>query len=185
MTTPRASVEPAPRRRIRSRPVPVAARVGALCVAAALAADPAALRAQTEGPPAPAPILAYDIVDGASVPDPLDGLEGDAARGRALFLDAERTGCAVCHSVSGVADATAETPGPSLDGVGLRLSQGSLRLWIVNPRALADAPSKPAYYSLRPFDDPSAEPLEAPRLDAQAVEDLVAFLDGLGRGEDG
>lgn len=143
--------------------------------AALLAAAPAA--AQDNG-------LEYAVVDGVSIPDALDGLVGDPERGRALFLEDKRADCAACHKISGVTGPDAgkdPDAGPALDAVGLRLSQGALRLWIVNPAARVADSAMPAYYSLTAGREPDAPPREEPLLTAQEIEDLVLFLDRLGR----
>lgn len=129
--------------------------------------------------------LSYAVVDGVSIPDPLAETEGDPERGKALFLNDERARCVACHRVSGVTpEAASSDPGagPALDGVGLRLSQGALRLWIVNPAARVADSTMPAYYSLTAGLAPGEPPRTAPILTPQEIEDLVRFLDTLGRG---
>ncbi len=128
--------------------------------------------------------IRYAVVDGVSISEPLDGATGDAERGKALFLTSDRARCAGCHTVDGVTsdqDGKAAGAGPALDGVGLRLSQGALRLWIVNPAARVADSAMPAFYSRTAGLRPGAEPREAPILTAQEIEDLVRFLDTLGR----
>lgn len=120
--------------------------------------------------------LGYVVVDGVSIQDPLSDSPGDAERGRAIFVDEAQGGCAGCHRVGGEGG----DAGPALDDVGSRLSDGAIRLWIVNPAAVADAPGMPAYFTLAPQRRGDA-PRDAPRLSGQAIEDLVAYLDGLTR----
>ena len=132
-----------------------------------------------KGPPA----ISYDIVDGVSIPDPLTDVVANAERGEALFADPEKGGCAECHAAPGV-EGKPTRSGPPLDGVGARLSASAIRLWIVNPRALVEETTMPAYYSLdaeaaTPGAGPDAEPRAAPRLDGESIEDLVAFLESL------
>lgn len=121
--------------------------------------------------------LSYVVVDGVGAPDALTDVAGDPERGRGLFSGVG--GCAECH-----ADAPgASSPGgPSLAGVGGRLSESALRLWIVNPRVFVEGSTMPAYYSLWPEGEawPDRDPPRAqPLLSAQQIEDLVAYLNRL------
>jgi len=62
------------------------------------------------------------------------------AEGRRVY-DAE--GCAACHSIARVG-----SPRSPLDGVGSRLQEEDLRLWIVSPQAMRPRIRKPAYDAL-------------------------------------
>lgn len=117
------------------------------------------------------PAVSYVIVDGAGVPEPLvkDGAP-DLERGAQVFAADDRGGCVACHRLGDQGGGA----GPALDGVGVRLPLAALRLWIVNPAALAEVPGKPAYFSV--FDPPPDADAPVTRLTAQEVEDLVAFL---------
>ncbi len=167
----------------------IATRRIVLAVAALSALAAAApARAQQEAGASAAPggnrveALSYVIVDGVSAPDPLTDTPGDAERGRAVFFDAELGGCAACHWVPGVEAEAESLPGPRLDDVGARYASGRIRLWIVNPRALAADPPMPAYFSLteererRPGDAPERL---SPVLTPQEIEDLIAYLEGM------
>jgi mono/diheme cytochrome c family protein len=106
-------------------------------------------------PPSPGPGPAA-TEHGAT--DPLAGVPGDTATdtlsafGRRVY---EEEGCADCHSIAGVGGRRS-----ALDGVGTRLTEDRIRLWIVDPQAARAGIRKPAYDDLAPE-----------RLDA-----LVAFL---------
>lgn len=137
-----------------------------------LAAAPTSAQ-QDDRPP---PLARYVVVDGVGVREPLTETAGDPERGRSVFSDPSRGGCSGCHAVEGPSDET--QIGPSLSDVGARLSEAALRLWIINPAFLAPDTAMPAYYSL--YDGDATEPTRArPRLDAQEIEDLVAYLNGL------
>lgn len=122
-------------------------------------------------------IVAYRIVDAARIPDPLGGLAGVPSRGLALYFSAE-VGCSGCHGSPGGpgAEASGTAPAPSLAGVGGRLDPGTLRLWLVAPRVVAPDGRMPGYYlagQRSQADDPL---FGGPRLTAQQIEDLVAYL---------
>jgi len=98
--------------------------------------------------------------DVPGAPPPADTVvEGEdgarVARGRELFRE---VGCTGCHSAEG--EGSRRLP---LDGVGSRLSTDTLRLWIVDPRAVAPGVRKPAY------DDLASDEVEA----------LVAYMRSL------
>lgn len=121
-------------------------------------------------------VVTYVLVDGVGAPDPLTRAPGDPRRGAEVFSDPEQGGCAGCHAVAGRSDAT--QIGPSLAGVGGRLSRSALRLWIIDPRFFNPEANMPAYYSV--YDGEAEEPTRPrPRLGPQQIEDLVAYLDGL------
>lgn len=65
---------------------------------------------------------------------------------------------------------------PSLEGAAKRLSEGQLRLRIVDSTRVNPSTIMPAYY--RKEDPPRVAPAYRgkPILDAQQVEDVVAFL---------
>ena len=145
--------------------------VAALVAAAALAG---AARASE-------PVVAYTIVDGRAIPESLTGKPGDPERGRALYASEPRAGCPDCHGMPGAADAAG--PAPDLSGVGGRLSEGEIRLWIVAPAAIDPDTGMPAFYAAGQrtgADDPL---YGGPALTAAEVEDLVAYLASL-RGPD-
>ncbi|MCI4662591.1 MAG: c-type cytochrome [Neomegalonema sp.] len=116
-------------------------------------------------------MLSYEIIDGERINDPLTDTPPDAERGRALFADINEAGCLSCHRVSGMGGM-----GRALDGIADRVSPAALRLWLVNPKIRQPQTSMPAYYEIA-GQDPQAEDFTGePRLSAQQIEDLIAFL---------
>ncbi|MEM7742505.1 MAG: c-type cytochrome [Pseudomonadota bacterium] len=128
--------------------------------------------------PAVAEPVAYTIVDGSEIPDSLTGTPGSAEDGRVLYFDMAATGCSGCHgSPSGPgAQAAAGEAAPSLSGVGARLNEGAIRLWIVAPRVLAPETTMPGYYSAGQRMEPEDPRFGMPRLTAREIEHLVAYL---------
>src|SRR5262245_16032934 len=112
--------------------------------------------------------------DGDGIPRALDGLTGDAARGRALVVARDPANCVLCHAVPGAP--MAGNLGPSLAGVGRRLSAAQLRLRVVDERRLMPQTIMPSYHVANGFRDVAPEYRGRPILDAQAVQDVVAFL---------
>lgn len=123
-----------------------------LCAAALFglaAATPAA--ADTEP-------FAYTVVDAAGIPVAIGGVRGDGSRGATLAA----THCAACHDAGGSVVASLSTR-----------DTGALRLAIVN-LAIAlpdlDLPGLPGHAFYHPDADGRT------RLDAQAIEDILAHL---------
>ena len=117
-------------------------------------------------------------VVGDGIPRPL-GASGSAERGRALLVERGAANCLLCHAVSDPAMRVAGNVGPSLDGVGRRLSAAQLRLRIADIERLNAATVMPSYYRAEGLDRVAAEYRGRTILDARQVEDLVAYLETL------
>ncbi|HEX3097815.1 MAG TPA: sulfur oxidation c-type cytochrome SoxX [Usitatibacter sp.] len=129
-------------------------------------------------------VLLSLIVTGCAASTPIaDSLEtplaaaGDAARGREVFVSREGGHCVLCHAAPGVG--TAGNVGPSLAGVGARLTPGQIRLRIADmPRLNPDA-AMPAFHRTEGLARVAPEYRGRPVLTGQQVEDLVAWLSTL------
>ena len=114
-------------------------------------------------------------VVGDGMPDRL-ALAGDPVRGRALILARESANCVLCHTVPDPAVRFSGNVGPSLAGIGGRLSEAQIRLRVadnvrVNPRTVM-----PSYYRIDGLDRVAGNYAGKPVLSAQQVEDVVAWL---------
>ncbi len=116
--------------------------------------------------------LAADRMDA-----PLTTTPGDAARGERIFATREGGHCVLCHAVPGAAQAG--NVGPALAGVGRRLDAGQLRLRIVDITQVNPQAVMPAFHRTTGLNRVVADRAGKPLLDAQQVEDLVAYLKGL------
>jgi sulfur-oxidizing protein SoxX len=114
----------------------------------------------------------------------LSGAPGNAEEGKKVFATASLGNCVACHA----AEITKDIPfpgtvGPALDGAADRWSEAQLRGLIVNAKMTFEGTVMPAFYKtsgyIRPGDaytgKAGTEPLP-PVLNAQQVEDVVAFL---------
>lgn len=129
------------------------------------------------GQPAPdEPAVATYAVVGDAVPAPLDGRVGDPARGRRIVLDRETGNCLICHKAPAPAERFQGDLGPDLAGVGGRLTVGQLRLRVVDQRRLNPASVMPPYHRIDGTARVGQRWRGKPALDAQAVEDVVAWL---------
>ncbi|MCB1725266.1 MAG: sulfur oxidation c-type cytochrome SoxX [Gammaproteobacteria bacterium] len=119
---------------------------------------------------------AWEVQDFA-IDQPLCGLRGDPARGRALAADSHGGNCLACHQMPIDEEAFHGTVGPPLHGIGARYSEGQIRLRIVDEQQINPMTIMPGFYS---------DPAKANRmageywgktfLTAQQVEDLVTYL---------
>ena len=125
-------------------------------------------------------VITVSCATSKSSPDSLDtplAPAGDAARGREVFVSREGGHCVLCHAAPGVG--TAGSVGPSLAGVGARLTPGQIRLRIADmPRVNPDA-AMPAFHRSEGLVRVAPEYRGRPALSGQQVEDLVAWLSTL------
>ncbi len=116
-------------------------------------------------------------MQGLAIDEPLCGLAGDPVRGRAIAVDTHTGNCLVCHRMPIPEEDFHGTVGPPLQGVGARYTEGQIRMRIVDERQVNPKTIMPGFYR-----DPGLANRVADRywgrtfLDAQQVEDLVAYL---------
>ncbi len=119
-------------------------------------------------------------VENAAINSPLGGLQGNPSRGRELVIARNKGNCLACHQLPIAEEPFHGTVGPSLVGLASRLSEGEIRLRVVDEKQLNPQTVMPGYYR-----DPATlnQVAEAYRgrtlLSAQEVEDIVAYLASL------
>ncbi|AWB24576.1 sulfur oxidation c-type cytochrome SoxX [Methylobacterium currus] len=111
---------------------------------------------------------------GDAIPLPLDGRTGEAGRGRAIATDTRKGLCPLCHTGLG-GTAPAGDLGPDLSDIGARLSEGQMRLRLVDGRALNPATLMPSYYRIDGTRVAGAW-RGRPVLEAGEIEDVIAYL---------
>jgi L-cysteine S-thiosulfotransferase len=119
-------------------------------------------------------------VVGDGIPEPLTTTPGDAARGRAIVANRQVGLCLLCHSGPFPEERAQGNLAGNLSGSGSRWSTAQLRLRVADARRLNPASLMPRFHVL---DDGAPRVARAwqgkPVLDAQQVEDVVAFLQTL------
>ena len=121
-------------------------------------------------------ILPY-VVQGDAIAAPLTGRPGDPARGAALVPDRQKSLCILCHSGPFANPHLQGNLSPDLAGVGGRLSEGQIRLRIVDMKRLNPATIMPSYYRVDDGDRRVAAAWRGkPVLAAEEIEDIVAYL---------
>lgn len=127
-------------------------------------------------PPAAADTPRPIVIDGDAIAAPLDGQRGDPARGRAIVADRQRGLCLLCHSGPFPEERFQGNLAPSLAGAGTRLSEGQLRLRIVDSARVNPETIMPPYHRTERLTAVGAAWRGRPVLTAAEVEDVVAFL---------
>ena len=108
---------------------------------------------------------------------PLGGLKGDAQRGRQIVIDSHRGSCLTCHVMPIEEEEFHGNIGPSLIGIGSRLSEGELRLRVVDEKQINPDTIMPGYYRNPEYFTLVMDEYEGKTfLTAQEVEDVVAYL---------
>ena len=121
------------------------------------------------------PLNAYRIV-GDAIPEPLSPAPGDAERGRAIVGSRQSGLCLLCHTGPFAEQHLQGSLAPDLRGAGARWSVPQLRLRIADSRRVVSDSIMPAYYRSDGLTQVGRAWQGKTVLDAQQVEDVVAFL---------
>ena len=116
------------------------------------------------------------VVVGDSIPAALGAANGDAGRGRALLVARDDANCVLCHAIADTAVRYSGNVGPSLDGVGRRLTAAQLRLRVADNLRVNPNSVMPSYYRVEGLDRVAEAYLGKPILSAGQIEDIVAYL---------
>jgi sulfur-oxidizing protein SoxX len=122
------------------------------------------------------------VVVGDGIPQALTATPGDAVRGRAIVVNRQQGLCLLCHS-GPFADVREQgNLASNLQGAGTRGTAAQLRLRVADARRLDPDGLMPSLHRVPPADIAQrvgAAWRSKPVLDAQQVEDVVAFLQTL------
>ena len=111
-----------------------------------------------------------------SLPQSLTGAPGDAARGRAIVANRQVGLCLLCHSGPFPDERFQGELAPDLRGAGARWTEGQLRLRIVDSGRINPASIMPAYHRTEGLTRVAPAFRGKAILNAEQVEDVVAFL---------
>ena len=114
-------------------------------------------------------------ITGDGIAEPLTGVPGDPARGRALVLERTST-CILCHSGPFEEARFQGDLAPSLAGAGSRWSTSQLRLRLVDATRFNAQTIMPSYYRVDGLARVGPSWRGKPILSAAQIEDIVAFL---------
>ena len=120
-------------------------------------------------------LVKYVVKDGA-IAKSLTGKPGDAAKGRKLAINRKKGNCLACHVMPIPEQAFHGEVGPDLAGVGGRMSEGKIRLQIVDPKRNISDSIMPSFYRTAGFTKVLKKFKGKTILSAAEVEDLVAYV---------
>lgn len=115
-------------------------------------------------------------IENGAIAASLTGQSGDAARGRAIVAGRQKGLCLLCHTGPFPEERFQGDLAPSLSGAGMRLSEGELRLRMVDGTKVNPSTIMPAYYRIDDLNRVAPAFAGKPVLDANEIEDVVAFL---------
>ncbi len=121
-------------------------------------------------------LVKYQIVGGERIDESLTGQPGDPANGRELAINRKQGNCLACHVLPIPEQPFHGDVGPDLSEVGGTLSEGEIRLQVVNPKVLNPDTIMPAFYRNDGFERVLKKFQGKTVLSAQQVEDVVAYL---------
>lgn len=116
------------------------------------------------------------VVQGDAIALPLNGLRGDAARGRAIVANRQVGLCLLCHTGPIAEERFQGNLAPDLQGAGARWSTAQLRLRIVDSRHFNPETIMPSYYNSGGLERVAGAFQGQTIFSAQQVEDVVAWL---------
>ncbi|NKI93927.1 sulfur oxidation c-type cytochrome SoxX [Rhizobacter sp. SG703] len=111
-----------------------------------------------------------------AMPQPLTASPGDAARGRAIVASRQAGLCLLCHPAPIPEERFQGNLAPDLAGAGARWSAAQLRLRIVDARMQNPQTIMPPYHATDGLQRVGSAWQGKAVLDAQQVEDVVAWL---------
>lgn len=116
-------------------------------------------------------------IDQLAVNEPINGLQGNAARGEQIVSRKDKGNCLTCHHMPITKESFHGTIGPPLHGIASRRSEGQLRLHVVDQQQLNPQTIMPGFYkNPTQLNHVLDEYLGKTLLSAQEVEDVVAYL---------
>nr|WP_315400687.1 sulfur oxidation c-type cytochrome SoxX [uncultured Duganella sp.] len=117
------------------------------------------------------------IVSADGIAAPLaDATPGDPARGRALVANRQASLCLLCHTGPIPEERFQGNLAPDLQGAGQRWSAAQLRLRIVDASHFNPETIMPSYYKTDGLNRVAPAFQNKTILDAQQIEDVVAWL---------
>jgi sulfur-oxidizing protein SoxX len=120
-------------------------------------------------------LVPYKIENGA-IAQSLTGIKGDPAKGRAIVVERQKGLCLLCHSGPFPEERFQGDLAPSLAGTGSRMSEGEIRLRMVDSTKVNEKTIMPPYYRSEGLERVAANYKAKTLLNAQEIEDVIAFL---------
>jgi len=123
-----------------------------------------------------APLARFEIKDGA-IAASLTGRAGDAQKGRQAIVGRTLGNCIACHEITALKNEPYHgNVAPSLDGIASRMSEGEMRLRIVDGTKVNPDTMMPPFYRTDGLNKVTKRFQGTTILTAEQVEDVVAYL---------
>ena len=122
--------------------------------------------------------FAGNVFSDDAIPTPLTGAKGDPVRGRALVANRQVGLCLLCHSGPFPEERFQGNIAPDLRSAA-RLTEGQIRLRLVDPARANPETIMPAYYKTEGLTRVAPAYRGKPVLTAEQIEDIVAYLQTL------
>ena len=110
------------------------------------------------------------------LPPSLTGVPGDPAKGRAIVVERQKGLCLLCHSGPFPEERFQGDLAPNLAGTGARMSEGDIRLRMIDSTKVNPTSIMPPYYRTEGLERVAANYKGKTLLSAQEIEDVIAFL---------
>jgi sulfur-oxidizing protein SoxX len=118
----------------------------------------------------------FEIKDGA-IAASLTGRAGDAQKGRQAIVGRTLGNCLACHEITALKNEPYHgNVAPSLDGIASRMSEGEMRLRIVDGTKVNPDTMMPPFYRTDGLNKVTKRFQGTTILTAEQVEDVVAYL---------
>ena len=121
------------------------------------------------------PVLESYRIEVDAIQASLGSVAGDPLRGREV-ISGRDANCLLCHAVAETGVRFMGDIGPPLSGIGSRLSEGQLRLRIVDSSRLNPDTLMPSYYRVDGLVRVAPAFRGKPVLTARQIEDVIAYL---------
>jgi sulfur-oxidizing protein SoxX len=125
---------------------------------------------------ASAQALAPYVIERGEIRASLTGEPGDPARGRKIVGERQKGLCLLCHTGPFPEERFQGDLAPTLHGVGSRMSEGEIRLRMVDGGFVNPETIMPSYYRIDGLNRVAPAFRGKPLLNAQEIEDVVAYL---------
>lgn len=116
-----------------------------------------------------------EIVNG-TIPKSLTGKPGDPAKGKKVAINMKKGNCLACHEMPIPEEQFHGKTGPSLMGVGKRLDAATLRMRLVDSKVINPDTMMPSFFKTKDLHRVAKDFEGKTVLEAQEVEDIVAYL---------
>ena len=120
------------------------------------------------------------LSDGVTAINALTDTAGDPENGLLVLRDSSKASCLICHNIPSLPDRDQGRIGPFLDGVATRYSEHDLRLRLIDARHINEKTVMPPYFSIENLFRVGQKWQGKTIYTAQEVEDVLAYLMGLG-----